>query len=183
MTQLTATERGLSDAQVRAVELMVEGRSNEEIANTLGVDRTTVWRWRTRADVRAEVRRLQTIRGDWLWQRIERLSADAVSTLEDLLADKSLDGSLRLRAAQAALEISGVSKQREDRTVTEAVETMLREAMVRMPEELHSAFADAWNDVVTTGGDPTVCRKPLPVFRVVREERAREDGPFEPSPS
>lgn len=42
-----AARRRLSDPQVKAVRLLAQGSSDQAAARELGVDRTTIYRWRT----------------------------------------------------------------------------------------------------------------------------------------
>ncbi|WP_412068859.1 hypothetical protein [Rubrivirga sp. IMCC43871] len=94
--------KGLSPAQTRAAFLIALGEGNSTVADALGIDRSTVWRWgrletfeaavnTLLADAKAEVER-------GALARVQR----AYRTLDGLLA--SQDERVRLRAALSILD-------------------------------------------------------------------------------
>jgi hypothetical protein len=93
----------LTTQQERAIDLMTSGSRDSEVAHDLGVNRTTVWRWRTEDVVfQAELNR----RRHELWSSwIERLRS-LVPTALDVMANE-LEGPRRLRAAGEILDLAG----------------------------------------------------------------------------
>ena len=93
----------LSSQQERALDLLVAGRRDSEVADELGINRTTVWRWRT--DDMAFQAALNDRRHDAWNAAIEQLRGLVAPALESLAEE--LEGPRRLRAAIAILEIAG----------------------------------------------------------------------------
>jgi transcriptional regulator with XRE-family HTH domain len=104
-----ATDRNdtqhLTRQQLRAVDLLAVGARDGDVADELGVDRSTVWRWRTgSAAVKVELNR----RREELWHvardRLRALLPDALEILA-----QELEGPRRLRAAEAILRFGGLA--------------------------------------------------------------------------
>jgi hypothetical protein len=93
----------LTAQQHRALDLLAGGSRDSEVARELGVDRTTVWRWRSNdAAFQAELnwRRYE------LWTAsVERLRGLVPSALDALCEE--LEGPRKLRAAATILELAG----------------------------------------------------------------------------
>ena len=95
----------LTDQQRQALRLHLQGMSDARIAETLGLQRSTVWRWRTQ-DVRYTVA-LDTERNE-LWsdirERLRGLATEAVDVIEIALEDNDV------KAAWRVLETLGLDK-------------------------------------------------------------------------
>lgn len=93
---------GLSPQQEQAAALLTSGLSVQDVADSLGVHRTTLWHWRKMETFQAY---LNAIRADAQSQTAEGIAAlhsKAVATLERLLESES-DGTA-FRAAALVLE-------------------------------------------------------------------------------
>jgi len=119
--------------QQRAAELLAEGTSTREVAETLGVSRTTAWRYTQHPDVQAEVGRLQGASRRKARGRLHTMAELAVSTLGELLAGKDTPPRVRLAAALAVLDRVGLAaagddlgEADDDRTMTFVLEGMPR---------------------------------------------------------
>ena len=102
--------RQLTVQQENAIDLILQGQSDGEVAEAVGISRQTVCDWRNHnALFAAEVnRRRQEIWGGQT-ERLRRLVAEAVNVLEeDLLAD---DPKLRQAAAIHVLRAVGLYGQ------------------------------------------------------------------------
>lgn len=98
--------RKLSAQQLQAVELDAQGCSGVEIARQLGIDPTTVCRWRARADFKAAANELLHQAREGLEHRLQGLAVRAANTLDDALSGKpGYSGSDRIRAAGMVLEL------------------------------------------------------------------------------
>lgn len=113
MTKPILQPADLEPAQARAVELLAAGVSAGEAAEVLGVDRSTVWRWRQQP---AFVSALRLARGDRLEQAVHlatRGVPDMVSLLAEIARDPSVAAGVRVRAAselvQRALQLTEVA--------------------------------------------------------------------------
>lgn len=94
----------MTPKQARAAELLVEGRTDSEVAAELEMDRTTIWRWRSiHPAFRAELARLRASVWEASEDRLRRMRVKALETL-----DRALDGDGRgaVRAAMALLRVA-----------------------------------------------------------------------------
>lgn len=92
---------GALDKKTEAALLLARGKSTDAAGATVGVDGSTVRRWRQDPDFKTEVTRL---RGELLSQTVGSLvdaATDAVSTLREALGAES--PAIRVRAAVAIL--------------------------------------------------------------------------------
>lgn len=106
MSSQPATLRSVSQLnsqQSRAIDLLTTGMRELEVAAEIGVDRTTVWRWRTdNASFQAELNR----RRQELWAAsIDHLRSLVPAALTALQSE--LEGPGRLRAATTIIEAAG----------------------------------------------------------------------------
>ncbi len=94
----------LSPKQHRALLALADGATNRQAAQQAGVSERSIQRWRS-APAFAEA--LRTAEGDRLSdvaRQLTALSLTAAATLAEILDDKTLPVSARLRAAQLVLE-------------------------------------------------------------------------------
>lgn len=117
--------RQLTIEQENAIDLLLQGKSDREVAEAVGVSRQTVTEWRNRnALFAAELnRRRQEVWGGQT-ERLRQLVAQAVSVLEEDLQQKQ---DLRLRQAAAvhilrAVGLYGVNLAPRGATDPEGVE-------------------------------------------------------------
>lgn len=108
----------LDERQEQAILLLVEGKTMNEVAAEVGVNRTTIYRWKTGdALFIAELNRLKQS----LWEAGESLvlaaRAEAIMTAVALLAHE--DVGVRLRAIDAILRLK-VSPTRGSTTLRDA---------------------------------------------------------------
>ena len=97
----------LSIEQLSALELLLTGMSDAEVAQNVGVSRQTVWLWRSREpEFMAEL----SERRDSLWStqsdKLRALLPDALKVIQASLS--SPDESTRLRAAFQVLKAAGM---------------------------------------------------------------------------
>jgi len=111
----------LSDAQRKAIALLVEGKRDAEVAAEVGVCRLTIIRWRLhnpafQAALNQKRRQLWDEAGD----RLSALLPDALSALGKQLADERRS----LSAAVAVLRLSGLSRLASQPCPTQADEIL-----------------------------------------------------------
>jgi len=119
--QPKATERALTAAQERAVELLAQGQSMGETADAVGVHRVTLWGW-TRLPGFVEARN-ELRREAWraAADRMRRNVTRAAELIGTVLEDGAASTRDRLLAAKMALEGAGALKEnppRDDRVET-----------------------------------------------------------------
>lgn len=117
----TAHRRG--GQRTRAAELLAEGASPVELAEALGVSRTTGWRLAQEPEVRSAVNTIRELRAGAAALRIEYVAARAVRVLDDLLDDREAPAAVRLRAACELLDRAGYGYA--ERSVSARVEREL----------------------------------------------------------
>jgi transposase-like protein len=117
--------RGNKSLRARALLLVAAGRGSIEVANELGVDRTTVWRWRRRPDFQEELGELQGQQRTELHDKVQKLANKAVDVLESVMDDAEAGGSARVQACRAALDLAGLGRGQpvQPATPEEGVET------------------------------------------------------------
>jgi hypothetical protein len=104
---------GLSDAQQRAVWLLITGTSFAQVARECGVDARTIYRWRYECEpFRAELARVRRQQWDHVADRLRGLVITAFDVLSAEIVDE-YDRS-RVRAAGMVLRTANVRKLIED---------------------------------------------------------------------
>ena len=100
-------EEKLSDRQLRAVVLMLDGKHDSEVAQQVGVSRRTLIRWRLEdADFIAELRRRRRQLWNATADRLRSLLDPAVDVLAEQLRDRY--DRTRFRAATTILRLANV---------------------------------------------------------------------------
>lgn len=152
MTQPGATNLAAHPRRARALELMLEGRTDREIANDLGCEASTVWRWRTDPAFATELREAQRERIAVLNDRMMSLVPRAVDTIAEIMNDPSQPGMLRLRAAESLLEraswSTGAKERRIQEQLTAEADSFLATLTGRLPpktlEQVLAALEQPW---------------------------------------
>lgn len=102
----------LTEAQLKAIPLLVEGRPDEEVAAAVGVDPATVRLWRiTDPEFIAELNRARKEEWQDAIDRLRALVPKAINALEEEFARK--DSKNRWRAALELLKLVGLGHEAE----------------------------------------------------------------------
>ncbi len=104
MTHLSATNIATHPRRARALEMMLEGRSDSEIGRELGVERTTIWRWRHDLGFAKELHEAQRERLAVLNDRMAAIVPRALDVIAEIVNDQAQPALLRLRAADSLLD-------------------------------------------------------------------------------
>jgi len=104
-------QKPLSPTQIQALDLMLQGVTITEIAQQLGIGRSTIHEWccKNSLFISAFHAARQRHQADVL-DRVHALAAPSLNLLNELLQDPNVSDSVRLRAALAVLksvEING----------------------------------------------------------------------------
>jgi len=110
----------LTPAQQRAVLLLAAGRRVCEVAEAVGVDRTTLWRWREIPAFQAAEGRARAEAWDAGINRLRELLLDAVEVLARRLADGDPNVAIFVVRTVASLKPNGpVSEGEAERKAAE----------------------------------------------------------------
>ena len=105
-----AENKGLGDDQIRAIPLIIEGKTDVQVGEALGKRRETINRWRNQDKL--FIRELQAAREAYLDAQITALSATTpkvITVLQDLL--DSEDEKIRMQAATHLLKVTALSER------------------------------------------------------------------------
>jgi hypothetical protein len=106
-TATDTLEAKLTPAQHTAIGTLATGGTVAAAATAAGVDRVTVWRWRTaNAEFAAELNRALCDQAAVIETERRALASEAIATIRDLMGADA-PPVIRLRAAQAALDAAG----------------------------------------------------------------------------
>ncbi len=95
----------LTDCQMRAIDLTIQGMRDTQIAQTLSVNRKTLWRWKTdNEDYRQALILARMHLHSTTADRCQTFAQKAVSVLAKFLEDS--EDKNRLRAAQILLNVA-----------------------------------------------------------------------------
>jgi transposase-like protein len=127
MSEETNFKDDLDEKQERALEMIILGEKDVEIAATLGINRTTIYRWRKydMQFMRALDER-QALMREMAQNGLLELTEGALEAVREALKDK--DNRVRLQAARLVLDLLNVKKQEEKKgslvleLLTEAIE-------------------------------------------------------------
>ena len=97
------SDRGCSERHLTAIEMLLRGGSDAQVAEHLGVDRGTVYRWRTsNVAFRAQMQRLHRV----VWQQQARRLRAMVGPALDAVQRRLDDPRTSLRAASILLRFA-----------------------------------------------------------------------------
>ena len=102
--------KGLNDDQVRAIPLIIEGKTDAQVGDVLGKRRETINRWRNQDKL--FIKELKVAREAYLDAQITALSAatpKVITVLQDLL--DSEDEKIRMQAATHLLKVTALSER------------------------------------------------------------------------
>ena len=168
-TQSSATNLASHPRRARAKELMLAGRTDREIAAELGVDPSTVWRWRTDPSFSEELDREQRERFAQVGERLSALVPRAVDTLGEILSDPATPPMLRVRCAETILDRAawsgGAQERRVQAQVKAEVDGFIRHLVDKLDEldpnavdKLLEALKAPWPEPMEPSKDATATR-------------------------
>lgn len=129
-------EPELSTEQAQAIVLLSEGLGVTTVAERVGVDRRTIWRWRQAPHFLAELQRRREDLLDHGARTLASVVPDATAALAAIVRDPSADATVRLRAAEAILDRVGLGP-------TQRVEVVEADPEARLLELLGIGTTDA----------------------------------------
>lgn len=127
--------------QARALERLLEGLAPTAVARELGVDRSTLWRWRATPWFAARYREALDERAGDAALRLDAAAGAALDLLESVIEDPAHPIAVRVRAAESVLRHSALTRPPPP-APSEA----------RTEEEQINRIAD-----VLRSGEPTIC--------------------------
>jgi hypothetical protein len=96
----------------RAVDLALDGESTPAIAERLGVDRSTVWRWMQLPEVADELKWIRIDRRGEIRAAVDAGAREAVGYLRAVVADSNASVHARVRAAVVLLDRADLGSDR-----------------------------------------------------------------------
>ena len=94
--------RPLSIEQQNAIEFLIQGRSDRSVAETIGVNRSTIWEWRKNPIFVAALNKQRNEMWKASRERLKNLAGSALDTIERQLAND--DGRIALSASKIILK-------------------------------------------------------------------------------
>jgi hypothetical protein len=93
----------VTDIQFRAIDLIIQGLKDTQIAHALGINRKTLWQWKTHDDnYRKALTEARTNLHGSTSDRCQNIAQKATAVLAEFL-DEDVEANNRLRAAQILL--------------------------------------------------------------------------------
>ena len=119
LDESSTQERELTEVQLRAARLLAMGESYKNISTQLGVDRTTIYRWRKLPPFSAELSKLTGAAmaegRDRVVRDVTEINDIILSTLVDV-AENDTSGSARVSAARVLVEMVERAEERAAQT-------------------------------------------------------------------
>ena len=128
---------------------MVEGRALVEVAAEVGVDRTTLWKWRTSAPFAAALSEAMNNGLDAAKSRIASLREKSLDVIESILDDVGAPPVVRLKAVEMVWSRSGlgvVEETERDEVGAEDARLAFREFARANPAEAKAIVAASDDD-------------------------------------
>jgi hypothetical protein len=104
----TSANSAISEAQNRAIAMAALGETGRDIANALGVNESTVSRWKQTPEFQAGVNAIQHQGREVAIAKLRILAEKAVNTIEDVMVSPSSPPGDRLKAAAIVLDRLGL---------------------------------------------------------------------------
>lgn len=99
----------LDNRHLKAIELLAEGESIDRVASEIGIDRRTLYRWRTSPVFMGALAEAQKHGLDAAKTRMAQLRERAVDAVEQTLTDPDAPYPVKLKAAEMVLDRTGMS--------------------------------------------------------------------------
>jgi transcriptional regulator with XRE-family HTH domain len=104
---INGEDDSLSVAQIRCIEMLIEGYKMEDIVNEVGYSRTQIWRWKKEKNFIAEWEKRKLEISEFLdrssKKKFEKLQDTAIEVLENLLKTSNNDN-VKKETAQYIIE-------------------------------------------------------------------------------
>jgi len=135
-------ENGLSEVQLRAARLIAMGMGYMDVATELGVNRTTLYRWRMSPAFSEQVSRLMASARDGVRERVIRDVTEVKDLVLDALIDvarNSTQDSARVAAARTLGEFMERAEERARQNQNDVMRDQSGEIRV-CSANIHAAF-------------------------------------------
>ncbi|MBM3136767.1 MAG: helix-turn-helix domain-containing protein [Chloroflexi bacterium] len=127
------SQSNLDGKQEKALEMILQGEKDVAIAERLGINRTTIYRWRKHdSEFMEALDERQTLMREAARQGLMDLMDTALETVKEALSNG--DSRTRLQAARMVLDMLNVKKQEEKKEPS--VIDLLYEALVGVEDKL-----------------------------------------------
>jgi len=103
----------LNGKQFDAIEKMISGASQVDIAKSIGIDRTTLYRWTKDEEFMVELEAHRTDSRDRVIGGFSALLDRLIANIDELATDKTVAPSIRLQASQYGINMALMLKKNE----------------------------------------------------------------------
>jgi len=159
--QLDATRSAAAHPrQLHAMELLVAGKSDAEVASELGIDRSTIWRWRQNPTFADEVVRLQHLQREAAFARMAALVTAAVDVIGAVMTDPEAPASVRLRAASEVLDRTFTPHGRLKLELESELNSFFHTMSRRLTPDAFRTLVEACRGAELEPYEPTLARRP-----------------------
>ena len=99
-------DSSLTYRQIQAIPHIIAASSLERAAKDARVSRSTLYRWMSDPEFRAELKRMREAAAELGYEMLRGLVLKSVSTLNEIVKDEHAPVGARLRAARATIELA-----------------------------------------------------------------------------
>lgn len=121
----------LTDKQKQAIKLLLSGKTNEEVAKQLGINITTIYRWKRQNVFRKVLNDKQNAILDDICNELHLLGNKAVDVLKELMEDASNENN-RLKASMYIIDKLFQIRDAELLTKVEEIEIVLKNRGIKL---------------------------------------------------
>ena len=123
-----------------AVNLMLEGLSDREIAKKIGISKVTAWRWRNTPEAAATLGAARNRQVERVNDRMSLLVDTALDVIEAVINDPEASPMVKVRAATVILDRAGIT----ERAAAESLHAS------KQAEARHAQYLDDLEDPMST---------------------------------
>lgn len=110
-------DTNLTEKQVQAIDLFINGENKTQIAKKVGVTRATVIKWFKKDEFKKELEEKEKERDVAIYHELISYVPESVGIIKSIIENDLVEPKDRLRAIQMLWDATGFSKKKEQETV------------------------------------------------------------------